>query len=415
MKIILIYLLIISYWAEMVLGFELTTIPGLSFLNIILYIFIIIWLLSILKRKATTRHHKVYKYFIMMFIVMLFAIIVKKLKNQIPNVNVLEEVIWIKGWLNPFIIFVVLFNMIDNRETCNKAIFGLIMLLIVTVVGQILGAFEIINYDAATLARRGRAAGMGDINDYASFLVLFIPLLISSFLFKKDIRLKLFYGSLLCFSMVGLIITGSRGGVLSFFFSMLVLSFLLVKEKFIKLSRIFLIGTFFILISFSSFLILPSHVTEGYKVRFDPTQVRDINDFTSSRLFLWTNGLLFFLESPLYGHGNNSYLPLLIQKFKKRGVAHNQYLEHAVSYGIIGLFIYLMIHITIIKFVINNLRVAKEVWSKQLYISYLSGLGGYLFALLNINRGISGYPLWIFTAIICSHCYFNSIDNVKLK
>lgn len=385
------------------MGFEMTHIPGLSFFNLIIYIFLFMWAFSVVKNRKIVEPHKVNKYLLLMVLVMLVAILTKILRGEISNVSLFKEFVYVKSWTNPILLFFVLFNIVDDEKTCTRALLGLIALLAITVSSQFLGAFGIIEYDAATLARRGRAAGLGDINDYASFLVLFIPLLLSSFLFKRRASIKSATGILLVLSFSGLIITGSRGGVLSFFISMLIYFLLLYREKIVNLRKIILLCMMLTVVSGVVLLILPSRVTEAVIARFDPAQSESLHDLTSGRTLIWSCGLRLFMESPIFGHGNGAFLPLVEKKFSIRCVAHNQYLEHLVNYGIIGLSILLMIFFKLFQYVWNQIQATRDIWNKQLYISYIAGFCGYVFSLLSINSSASRYPFWIFAAIICKY------------
>ena len=387
------------------MGFRLTNIVGLSFFNLIIYIFLFLWAFSVIKNRKIVEPHKVNKYLLLMVLIMLVAIPIKILGGEIPNISISNELIYVKSWANPILLFFVLFNIVDDEKTCKRALLGLIALLVITVLSQLLGAFGIIEYGAARFAIDGdsRVSGLGDVNDYASFLVLFIPLLLSSFLFKRGAAIKSAAAILLFLSFSGLIITGSRGGALSFLFSMLIYFLLLYREKIVNLRKIILLCMMLTVVSGVVFLILPSKVTDAVTTRFDPAQSEDLRKFTSGRTLIWSCGLRLFMESPIFGHGNSSFLPLVEKKFSVRAVAHNQYLSYIVHYGILGLAILLMIYFILFQYVWNQIQATRNIWNKQLYISYIAGFCGYLFSLLSINGGISCYPFWIYVAIMCKY------------
>jgi O-antigen ligase len=415
MKTCLIYFLLFIYWAEKVMGLSLTNIVGLSFFNLIIYIFLFLWAFSVIKNRKIIEPHNVNKYLFLMVLVMLVAIPIKILGGKIPNISITNELIGVKSWANPILLFFVLFNIVDDEKTCKRALLGLIALLAITVLSQFLGAFGIIEYGTARFAIDGdsRVSGLGDVNDYASFLVLFIPLLLSSFLFKRGAAIKPAAAILLFLSFSGLIITGSRGGALSFLFSMLIYFLLLYREKMVSLSKIMLLCMMLTVVSGVVFLILPSKVTDAVTTRFDPAQSEDLRELTSGRTLIWSCGLRLFMESPIFGHGNRAFLPLAEKKFSIRAVAHNQYLEHLVNYGILGLTILLMMFLKLLQYVWNQLQVTRDIWNKQLYISYIAGFSGYLFSLLSINMSISKFPFWIYTALICTYVRLEMNEKQK--
>ena len=385
------------------MGFRLTNIVGLSFFNLIIYIFLFLWAFSVIKNRKIVEPHKVNKYLLLMVLVMLISIPIKILGGEIPNISISNELINLKSTANPILLFFVLFNIVNDEKTCKRALLGLIALLSITVASQFFGVFGVIEYDVASLAKKGRASGLGNANDYASFLVLFIPLLLSSFLFKRGAAIKSAAAILLFLSFSGLIITGSRGGALSFLFSMLIYFLLLYREKIVNLRKIILLCMMLTVVSGVVFLILPPKVTDTVTARFDPTQSENLNELTSGRTRIWSCGLRLFMESPIFGHGNSSFLPLVEKKFSVRAVAHNQYLSYIVHYGILGLAILLMIYFILFQYVWNQIQATRNIWNKQLYISYIAGFCGYLFSLLSINGGISCYPFWIYVAIMCKY------------
>lgn len=395
------------------MGFRLTNIVGLSFFNLIIYIFLFLWAFSVIKNRKIVEPHKVNKYLLLMVVVMLGAIPIKILGGEIPNVSISNELINVKSWLNPILLFFVLFNIVDDEKTCKRALLGLIALLAITVLSQFLGAFGIIEYDTARLARDSRASGLGDANDYASLLVLFIPLLLSSFLFKRGAAIKSATAILLFLSFSGLIITSSRGGALSLLFSMLIYFLLLYREKIVNLRKIILLCLMLTVVSGVVFLILPSKVTDAVTARFDPAQSESLHDLTSGRTLIWSCGLRLFMESPIFGHGNRAFLPLLEKKFSIRAVAHNQYLEHLVNYGILGLTILLMIFFRLFQYVWNQIHATRDIWNKQLYISYIAGFSGYIFSLLSINMSYSKFPFWIYAALICTYVRLEMNEKQK--
>jgi len=396
------------------MGLSLTNIVGLSFLNLIIYIFLFLWAFSVIKNRKIVEPHKVNKYLLLMVLIMLVAIPIKILGGEIPNISISNELIGVKSSANPILLFFVLFNIVDDEKTCKRALLGLIALLAITVLSQFLGTFGIIEYGAAALAKEGRGSGLGDANDYAGFLVLFIPLLLSSFLFKRGAAIKSAAAILLFLSFSGLIITGSRGGALSFLFSMLIYFLLLYREKIVNLrSKIILLCMMLTVVSGVVFLILPSKVTDTVTTRFDPAQSEDLRELTSGRTLIWSCGLRLFMESPIFGHGNRAFLPLLEKKFSKRAVAHNQYLEHLVNYGILGLTILLMMFLKLLQYVWNQLQVTRDIWNKQLYISYIAGFSGYMFLLLSINMSYSKFPFWIYAALICTYVRLEMNEKQK--
>jgi len=406
---LLIYLLLFCYWAEKVFGLSLSNFPGLSYFNLIIYILLFIWLFSVVRERKFLRAHEVNKYLFIMVFVILLSIPNKILRGEISDINLLGEIINIKSFLNPIILFFILFNVVDDEKTCNRSILGLLLLLLVTVSSQILEMFGVIEYGATVEAyESARLSGLGDANDYASFLVLFIPILLSGFLFKKSALIKSTSAVLLFLSFLGLLATGSRGGALSFLFSMLVYCFFLHRERILSLFKIMFFIIVLFLVGGAALVIMPSTLKEELGERFDLTEIESADQLTAGRTLIWRKGLLLFMESPVIGHGHHVFRTLLGEKYYVKAACHNQYLYYAVNYGIIGLVLLLMVYLKLFQYVWNRYRETRDAWKKQIYISFFAGFCGYLFSLMSINMTRSGY---IFLDICSNNKHIQSIRD----
>ena len=139
--------------------------------------------------------------------------------------------------------------------------------------------------------------------------------------------------------------------------------------------------------------------------RLDASRLEEgegLDTYTAGRTLFLRKGIALFLKSPLYGHGQKSFQPL-IEKFGVSAVAHNTYLTYLVEYGIIGFACFLMLLIAIFKHVLSCLNKTVHTWSKQFYLSYLVGFCAYNFSLLALNESQPRYIFWIYTAIILKY------------
>jgi O-antigen ligase len=148
--------------------------------------------------------------------------------------------------------------------------------------------------------------------------------------------------------------------------------------------------------------------------RFNPYNSKNIQKYSSSRTEIWTNGWKLFKDSPIFGHGQESFAILSKLRGYNHGIApHNEYLKHLVEFGIIGFVAYCSIFIIIIKNTLVAINKTLEPFGKLLYISYLAGLCGYMIGIFFTNDGPSIYIFWIYTAIICKYAQFDSLIEEK--
>ena len=132
-KTILIYFLLFAFWVEQVLGFKLTQTQGLSLMNVSIYMLLIAWAFSIIPRRKLIEPNNLNKYLMLFMLVVLSSIPVKILLGEVPNTSVLSEIIAVKNWMNPLIVFFILFNIIEDEKTCNRTLIGLAVFLMITV------------------------------------------------------------------------------------------------------------------------------------------------------------------------------------------------------------------------------------------------------------------------------------------
>lgn len=339
-----------------------------------------------------------------MILVVICSIPIKIWFGELRHISLFKEIMTFKNWVTPIILFFIIFNFVETEKDCNQVIIGLLILLVMTLLTMILVSFDVMQFGKLKVMEgeysAGRSSGFGNPVEYASYLVLFLPLILSFLLFQKKLFKRAAIAVLLLMVFLGLIIAGSRGGILSFLISLMVYFTVLIREKMIRRTSIIFVGMALILFSLVSFSLAPSQVKRTLEKKIDPNFGDDLNVYTSGRTLIWRFGFDLFIESPIYGHGQNSFVSLMEQRFGIRAASHNQYLEQMVEYGIIGLAIYIMILIKIYQLVWHQIKISTEFRIKVLYVSYFAGFCGYAFSLLGVNAINTRFLFWIYAAII---------------
>ena len=400
MEIVLIYFFLIAFWVETSLKLRITNIVGLSLFNLSLYLIMLFLCFKILTKRKLIKNLDIYKYIVLLVIASGCSILIKQILAEVPNINIRLEIMSFKNWFDPFIVFFVVFNICDKKGTVKATIFGLTLFVTLTSITTPLISTGILNIGHLNIALVGRAAGFGGENSFASFLVLFIPHVLTYFLFQKRLILKSFFAVLLCITLVAFFTTGSRGGLFSLFVALSTYMYLSHKEKIVKLPSIFGIIITLTFISTISFIFTPSEPKEILTERINPERLDEgLDRYTAGRTRILRYGLKLFLQSPIYGHGRESFKPLM-NEFGYNKVAHNMYLTYMVELGIIGLILFLWLLIKIYKYAWQHIVEANDNWNKLFYISYLSGFCGYYFSLLALNEGEPRYMFWLYTAVL---------------
>lgn len=234
------------------------------------------------------------------------------------------------------------------------------------------------------------AKEMFDPNFLGAFLV--IPFLIA---FYKIINCFSLY-KLICFLIIciGLLMTASRGAMLSSLLGALIGLIDVRKKIGSKKGIIGIIFVFVIIICFVLYF-LP----EGsYERLFMDSYDDNSND---KRVENWIAGLKAFEYSPLFGYGYNGEMFIVKSIVGENRIAHNTYISFLLNFGLIGCFI--MLHGIVILFT-NAIK-------RRLF-----SLVGMLTATLVVNFFISGevaFFFWI-PLLVISCILINIKSNAQL-
>ena len=174
--------------------------------------------------------------------------------------------------------------------------------------------------------------------------------------------------SVIAFSLLALMFSGSRGVWLSAVFPFLVVIFLFIfrKEKILKPFLMMLI--IFVLAFPISSLVLSQSYKNGEDATLAFKRAKSITDLeelsVKSRLGIWKSSFESILRHPLLGVGIGNYPIVLnedISAAKKGASAHNLYLDIASEMGLLGLTAFLLIILSIFK------KIRKEIINNKLY------------------------------------------------
>jgi O-antigen ligase len=353
---------------------------------------LIVWAGKIVQRRKILEPNEVNKYLLILGFFVLLAIPIKMLRGEIPNLNIFNQILGFKNWLNPILLFFILFNIINDEKTCNRMLTGLSLLFLALILNQFAIFLGITEHGAQVLDRFGRTGGFSAPGTYAITLVLFLPLILSKCLFYKGSKLVRFGNILLAFLfLMGLINAASRNGVVSLFAGMLVYFIILKRENILSFLPIIFLALTILVAGSTAFLIAPSSVKETYSEKFMPSTSEEmtLNKYSSGRVQGYTDLLEVVMQRPILGVGITAPWS-----------EHNEYLRYLVRFGIIGFVIYLLIYLKIFRKILQALKTTKRAWEKHLYISYLAGFLGYLVGIFFTNAGPSMTIFWIYTAII---------------
>ena len=227
---ILFYMFLIVFWLETVMGFKLTPWTGVSLRNVVLYIFLISWAFRFFSRSQIIYPNMINKYILLLIIYVGLSIPIKLLLNEVPNVSLYEELVTLKNWSNPYILFFVLYNTINDEKTCYRLLTAIMIFLMVTVVSTLIVYSGLLHMGMLNV-QKGRSAGFAEPNQYAALLALFVPIFYDKLIFGKQFEWKILTIFFLVLIFFCFLITGSRGGMLAMVFATFVYASIIVQKQ----------------------------------------------------------------------------------------------------------------------------------------------------------------------------------------
>jgi O-antigen ligase len=322
-----------------------------------------------------------------------------------PHISVKREIIQFVRWSQPLVLFFITFKIIDDKKTCYGAILGLMILMLVTSSATPLTSSGIFKIGKSYFAGGPRASGFFEVNAFAAYLALFIPLVFTFMLFQKNYALRTLNAILLLVSLIALITTGSRGGILSLLGGISVYLTTLYRQKVIRLLTLLQILTALTIFSVISFVLAPTMAKTTVIQRFDPSKSESIETYSSQRINIWLRSIQLFVERPIFGHGQNTIQSLMeLRLWGKKRVAHNQYLNYLVEFGIIGCAFFILLLLKLFQVMWFYQKTTPDRWSKMLLLSYVSGLTGYTISMLFMNNlGPPRFIFWFYTAVLLKY------------
>lgn len=245
---------------------------------------------------------------------------------------------------------------------------------------------------------------IGSPNILGAIFVLFIPIVFSFALVKKDkIRMRLYYFISSIFMLAGLLLTMSRGAWLAFAFAAFIFIIALKPRLIILFSGLV-----------ATFILYGGALSERLLYMLSPIYL--MKSAAGGRLYRWEIGLDYWSRSKLFGLGlgrfggavamNNELAPFYLD---------NYYLKTLTEMGIFGIAALAFVIICFIVFSIRIIRSQKQIEARVITIGLFSGCLGVLAH--NFVENIFEVPamvtyFWIGVALI--NTFAPKVDSHKL-
>jgi O-antigen ligase len=390
---------LISLILEVSLEVKITDIPGFSLKNLSIY-FMIVWLIfyNLVTKKPIIGKNKLNIPIILFIVYCLFSLLFTYYYKIISNYSLVSEMILFKSYMDAFIFLLIIYNFIHDIVVIKTLLFSLLGLFVILNLITILGSFNILEVSGIKFLKHGRSSGaLSEANQYASFIVLFLPFCFHYIVQFKKLFPKIIAVVITLLGLYCLFLTGSRGGILSFVVGIIVYFILeskqITNKILLKNIALFSILIVFIIVSIN---ILPEITKEGLKYNiFEKAKSASIfsSDYSSGRIEIWSKCIEVFMRNPIFGTGWNTI-------YQSIGFnSHNEYLLYLTTTGIIGFFLFILIFYRLGKTVFN-FRSIENSENTSFYHVYLSGLTSFMVAMFFVNIYSPYIFLFLFSGLI---------------
>lgn len=371
----------------------------ISLVDIFFPILFVIFLLRILIDEKINLHTE-YKVIIIIFLLFL----IWTFFTAMISINKSVSLAYWRNYFSGFIIFTFTTYILEKTGKTRAFIVSLILwgFILALIEFYILYTLGGINVGLVRLFLRKNllAISWGRSNYLATFYVLLIPITIGYFFTLNSKKLKIVFASILVVMIAAVMLTFSKGGILSLSIALLILiSKALKKRTFIPV---------LLIVSIISIVVALNPMT---RAMFEGVSKVESSFSYMSRLNFYEDAWKIFLENPITGVGFGNLGSFSMFKFTKAvASAHNIVLGMLGETGLVGtmLFISLIIYSLTVCFK-NYIKETNEK-NKILLWSFISAFFGVI-----VNSMIEpNFEGWQFSIIFwASIAVFLSVGNLS--
>jgi hypothetical protein len=319
--------------ATEVLRWDLTITTGLSAKNLVIYLLAtFLALRMVIGRTAVNAAGPMQAAFIAQIGYAIITMLIAGLIIEYPGYNLIQSGIKLKSSLIDYYIFFLVFLFgVQTAEDGMKVVKWLLFGAVFANLATILDSSGIISLGYQERIDGRTQGAIGESNQYAAYIILFIPGMIAAAVANRGIRRLAWLGGALA-SCVALAMTASRGGIVGALLACAIGAYM--YRNLISYSRIagWVLGSLVILVVILSFSQYGGLLTERV---FGQTGDIDATEASSGRTEIWLNLFATMAQQPLTfitGFGWNVYWT-----FPFRFSPHNHYFSLWFNLGLVGL------------------------------------------------------------------------------
>jgi len=325
--------------ATQVLRWDLTITTGLSAKNLLIYLLAtLLGLRMVIARTSVTAAGAMQAAFLVQILYAIITWLIAAVIIKYPNYDIVETGIALKASLIDYYIFFLVFLFgVNTSEDAMKVIKWILLGAIFANLATIADSAGLVHLGYQERVDGRTEGSLGESNQYAAYVILFIPGMIAAAVASKRVLWRMFWMGGALISCVALAMTASRGGVVGLLLGCVIGAY--IYRHLVSYSRLaarnagWVLGCLVILTIVMSFSQYGGLLTERI---FGQTSSIDATEATSGRTEIWSNLFATMLHKPITfvtGYGWNVYW-----SFPFRYSPHNHYFAEWFNLGLIGLF-----------------------------------------------------------------------------
>ena len=315
------------------LRWDLTLVTGLSAKNLIIYMLAtFIALRMVVARTSVTAAGQMQTAFLVQIVYAMFTWVIAATVIKYAGYDLVETGIRLKGALIDYYIFFLVFlfgvrTAEDGIKVIKWILFGAVFANLATV----LDTAGIISLNYVERADGRTQGAIGESNQYAAYIILFLPGLIAAAVASRGLQRLAWLGGALV-SCMALAMTASRGGFVGILVAFAIGAYL--YRHLVSYSRVagWVLASVVLIVVFLSFSNYGGLLTERV---FGQTSNIDVTEASSGRSEIWFNLVATMFANPITlitGYGWDVYWSMPFH-FSP----HNYYLAAWFNLGLVGL------------------------------------------------------------------------------
>ncbi|MBU2265653.1 MAG: O-antigen ligase family protein, partial [Candidatus Omnitrophica bacterium] len=300
-----------------------------------------------------------------------------------------------------FLLFLITLNLVNEKKQCQRLILVIIFFGLGLSFYGVVNKFFILNKDIAHTF-----STFGNRNNFSGYMIMVVPLTVGYALSCRQKAKKFLFGFIAALISASVLLSLSRAGSLSLFFSLFLMFILAKREK----------------THFKAYWLFPAVFAMGaifiFMAGVGPIQERFglFGSGLSGRIGLAKDSLGLVKDFPIFGigWGNFQYLFTFYKQFVSTAhyyYLHNDHLQLVVEIGLIAASAYFYFLYRLFKDIFGQLEKRHDLFVKNIVIGGVSGtLGVFVHSFVEFNFHIPAilFLFWFILGLVykCVYTHF---------